>query len=80
MGVTSIHPCEIEEDYVRRVANRGVVAGEFEPAGLAIHLKDGDVVAALIAGIEELAGGIEVEAARIITSRPFFPYEREVAV
>ncbi len=78
--VTSIHLGEIEEDDDRRIANRGVMAGEFEAAGLAIHLEDGDVVAALIATIEVLASRIEVEAARIIPSCPFFPYEREVAV
>jgi len=33
------------------------MAGEFEAAGFAIHLEDGDDVAALIATIEELAGG-----------------------
>ena len=56
------------------------MAGEFETAGLAIHLKDGDVVTALIATIEELAGRVEVEAARIIPSCPFFPYEHKFAV
>ena len=71
---------EVEEDDDRRIADRGVMAGECEAAGLAIHLEDGDVVAALIAAVEELAGGVEVEAARIIPSRPFFPHVREVAV
>ena len=42
--------------------------------------EDGDVVAALIAAVEELAGRIEVEAAGIIASRPFLPEERQVAV
>ncbi len=58
----------------------GVMAGESEAAGLAIYLEDGDVVGALIAAIKELARGIEVEAARIISSRPFVPYEREFAI
>lgn len=49
--VTSIHLGEIEEDDDRGIANRGVMAGEFEAAGLAIHLEDGDIVAALIATI-----------------------------
>ena len=48
------------------------MAGEREAAGLAIHPEDGDVVAALIAAVEEPAGGVEVEAARIIAPRPFF--------
>ncbi len=56
------------------------MTGEFEAAGLAIYLKDGDVVTALIATIEVPASGVEVEAARIIPSCPFFPYEHEVAV
>ena len=78
--MTSIHLDEIEEDNDRGIANRGVMAGEFEAAGLAIHSKNGDVVGSLIAAIEELASGVEVEAARIISSCPFFSYEREVAV
>ena len=53
------------------------MAGEVEAAGLAIHSEDGDVVTALIAAIEELAGGIEVEAARIVPACPFFPDKRQ---
>jgi hypothetical protein len=49
------------------------MAGEFEAAGIAIHLEDSDVVAALITTIEELTGGIEVEAAWIVPARPFLP-------
>ena len=56
------------------------MAGEFKAAGLAIDPEDGDVVGTLIATIEILAGGVEVEAARIITSCPFFIYERQFAV
>src|SRR5438445_2996274 len=56
------------------------MAGEVEAASFAIHLEDGDVVATLIAAIEELTGGVEVEAARIIPPCPFFPNERQVAV
>ena len=78
--VTLIHLGQIEEDNDRRIANRGVMAGEFKAAGLAIHLEDSDVVGALVAAIKKLASGVEVEAARIIPSCPFFPYEREVAV
>ena len=78
--MTSIHLGEIKKDDDRGIANRGVMAGEFEAAGLAIYLEDGDVVTALIATIEVLASGIEVEAAWIIPSCPFFPYECEVAV
>src|SRR5580704_1026357 len=78
--LASTHRGEIEEDDARRIADRGVMAGEPESASLAINLEDGDVVAALIATIEKLAGGVEVEAAWIITSCPFFPHERQVAV
>ncbi len=78
--MTSMHLGEIEEDDARRIANGGVMAGEFEAAGLAIHLEDGNVVGSLIATIKELASGVEIEAARIIPSCPFFPSEREVTV
>ena len=43
------------------------MVGEGEAAGFAIHTKDGDVVPALIATVEELAGRLEGEAARIVT-------------
>ena len=56
------------------------MAGKCEAAGLAIHPEDGDVVVPLIATIEKLARGIEVEAARIISSGPLFPEVRELAV
>ena len=78
--LTSIHLVEIDEDDCRRIANRGVMAREFEAAVLTTHLKDGDVVGSLIAAIEELARRVEVEAARIIPSCPFFPDEGEIAV
>ena len=63
----------------RRIADGGVMAGEVEAAGFAIHTEDGDVVAALIAAIEELAGGVEVEAARIVSARPFFADDTSVS-
>src|SRR5437763_14842505 len=44
---------QIEERDARRVAHRGVVAGEREPAGLAVHLEDGDVVRPLVAAVQE---------------------------
>ena len=80
LDVTSTRLCEIEEDDDRRIADGGVMAGEGEAAGLAIHAEDGDVVAPLIAAVEELAGGIEVEAARIVPARPFLADEGQVAV
>jgi len=48
--------------------------GEVEAASLAIHLKDGNVIASLIAAIEELSGGVKVEAARIISAGPLISY------
>ena len=50
---------------------RRVVAGEGEAAGLAVHPEDGDVVAALVAAVQEPAGRVEGEAARIVAARPF---------
>src|SRR5262249_51209806 len=47
---------------------------------LVIHPEDGDVVAALIAAIEETATGVKVEAPGIVPSRPFFALERQSAV
>ena len=43
-------------------------------------MEDGDVVTTLIAAIEELARGVEVETAWIIPARPCFPEKRQVAV
>ena len=54
-----------------------VMAGEGEAAGLAIHAEDGDVVAALVAAVEEPAGRVEGEAARIVPARPFLADERQ---
>lgn len=56
------------------------MAGEVEAAGSALHAEDGDAVSSLIAAIEELAGGIEVEASRIVPTCPFFPDECQGAV
>src|SRR6266446_3119999 len=72
-GAISTVLCKIEENDDRRIADRRVMAGEVEAAGFAVHTEHGDVVTALIAAIEELAGGVEVEAARIIPACPFFP-------
>src|SRR5690349_6597937 len=56
---------EIEEDDARRIADRRVAAGECQAAGLAVDSENGDVVGPLVAAVEEPAGGVEVEAARI---------------
>ena len=65
---------EIEENDDRRIADGCVMAGEDQASRFAIHAEDGDVVAALIAAVKELAGGVEIEAARIVPARPFFPW------
>src|SRR5713226_502219 len=65
--------CKIEENDDGRIADGGVMAGEVEAAGFAVHTEHGDVVTSLIAAIEELAGGVETEAARIVPACPFFP-------
>jgi hypothetical protein len=78
--VASIPHGEIEEHGHRRIADRDVVPGKCEAAGLAIDLEDGDVVAALVAAVEKPARGVEVEAPRVVPSCPLLPEEREVAV
>src|SRR5258708_10272254 len=65
--------CKIEENYGRRIADGGVMAGEVEAAGFAVHMEHSDIVTSLIATIEELAGGVEVETARVVSACPFFP-------
>src|SRR6185436_4681769 len=62
---------QIKEYDDRRIPHRRVVAGEFEAAGLAIDLEGRDGVRALVAAVEELAGGIEVEAPGIVAASPF---------
>src|SRR4051794_31024337 len=44
---------QVEQHDARRVAHEGVVAGEGEPAGLAVHMEDSDVVAPLVAAVQE---------------------------
>jgi hypothetical protein len=56
------------------------VAREAEAAGFVIHTEYGDVVSSLIAAIEELAAGVEVEAARVVSACPFFPDKCQCAV
>lgn len=70
----------IKKDDVRRVANWSVETGEVQAAGLTVHFKDGDVVSSLISAVKKSTGGVEAEAARIVTSRPFFADKREIAI
>src|SRR5207244_3577825 len=53
------------------------MAGEAQSACVAIHAEHRDVVAPLVAGIQELADGIEIEAAWIISTRPFLTDEAQ---
>ena len=53
---------------------------KLQAACFLIYLKHSDVVASLIATVEKLAGGVEIEAAGIIPSRPFVRNERKITV
>src|SRR4051794_32967230 len=72
--------CQIEEDDNRRIAHRDVMTGKLQFASVAIHSEDGDVVRTLIAAKEELTRRVEVEAARIVPARPFFPDKCEITL
>src|SRR5262245_1351251 len=61
---------KIDEDDGGGIADRSVLAREGKVARAAIDTEACDVVTTLIAAIEEFAGGIEVETARIIAPRP----------
>ena len=52
--------CEVEKHDDRWITHRGVMTGEAQSACVAIHAEHRDVVAPLVAGIKELAGGIEI--------------------
>ena len=80
IAVVSLRSSKIDEDDARRVADWREVAREGEAAGLLINVERGDVVAALVAAGEELAAGIEGEAAGIIAAGCSFADEGEVAV
>ena len=71
---------KIEEHDHRRIANRRVVPCKPEAAVFAVDLKDGDIVAALIAAVEEFSLRIKAEAARIVASRPLFADVLEISV
>ena len=66
----SIRPREIYKDDDRGIADRHVMAGEGQAACLAVHAEDREVVTSLIAGVQEPAGGVEIEAARIVPACP----------
>ena len=64
---------------MRWVADGRVVAGEFEPAGVARHAEDRHVVGALVAAVEEAARGVEGEAAWVVAAGPFVGDEFQLA-
>src|SRR6266516_2037744 len=53
------------------------MAGERQSALFAIDAEHRDVVPSLVAAIEELPGGIEIEAARIASTGPFLANESQ---
>lgn len=48
------------------------MAGEVEAAGFLVYPEDCDIVATLIATIEELTRGIEIETPWVVSTSPFF--------
>src|SRR5205814_2083259 len=72
-GYLSALLVQVEEHDARRVADGGVLAGEGEAAGLAVHPEGGDVVRPLVAAVEEPAGRVEGEAPRVTPPRPLLP-------
>ena len=77
--VVSLRTSKIDEDDAGWVADWREVAGEGKAAGFLVDVKRGDVVAALVAAGEELAGGVEGEAAGIVSAGCRFADEGEVA-
>ena len=51
-----------------------------QAACFVVDFEDGDIVASLVAAIKKIAGGIEIETARIVPSRPFFAEIGQFAV
>src|SRR5256885_1810848 len=54
------------------------MTGKVQSACVAIHTEHRDVVAPLVAGIKELAGGVEIEAAGIVSMGPFLADEGQL--
>ena len=48
------------------------MAGKMEPSSRLIHTENSNIVSALIATVKELTSGIQVEAAGIVSTSPFF--------
>src|ERR1039458_7246594 len=69
----------VEEYDARWSAHRRVLAGEGQPAGARIDTESGNRISYLVARVEIVAGGIDIEAARVIASRPFLGDVRQLA-
>lgn len=63
---------QVKKNNVRRVADSGIVVGEFQFARVLDYLEDGDVICPLVAAIQESPCRIETETAWIISACPFF--------
>lgn len=72
--------CEIKEDNYRRVSDRCVVTRKGKSSSFLIHTKDGNVVTALVAAIQETASWVESETAWIISMSPFFPNKLQITI
>src|SRR5262245_15773758 len=66
---------QVEEHDARRIAHRRVMAREGESTRGPIDAEHRHVVRSLIAAIEELPRGIEIKAARIVSTCPFLAGE-----
>ena len=71
---------EIQEGDVRGVTYGRVVPSEIEATGFPVNPEGGDVIPALVAGIEEFAGRVKAEAARIVSACPFVADETQCSV
>jgi hypothetical protein len=60
-----------EEDYGSRAAHGSVLPRESKRARLSIDAKSCDGICELVAHVEEIPSGIEVERARMIAAGPF---------
>ncbi len=64
----------------RWISHRCVLFGEGQPSGFLIDLEHGDIVCSLIAAVQELTGGIEIEASRIVAASPLVTNKCERSV
>jgi len=70
---------EVEENDARWSADGCVLAGERQAAGARIDAESGDRIASLVAQVEIVARGVDIEAARVVASCPFLGDIRQLA-